>query len=319
MSEIDERVAALLQSPLGCAFLLIAAESGLAAREIARPDVALDLGAFAAHEMVVWRADHARESREVLQRGPQHADLARAILEESDTDWWFGPLDRERQVWVTQDGSPPDSAQLVPPTQPPSSHERYAQKVEWPFCTSTLVGAASSWIDAIDYGVGDLRQVYTSPPYPIWLLTVDASARVFEVDGPQAWHDLCVRYPAEGATGRAGRGTPDFSGDKDRLVPDWSAMAADWDGVHLTFGGWLSAEQVRVDSASGWTYHWAWDAEQTMWLRWLFTSSRQMPDHQERSVSDPPWQWLHSLLPQDNRHRGHTTPLRRVFRGRENH
>ena len=317
MSEIDERVTALLQSPLGCAFLVIAAESGLTPQEIAQPDVALDLGAFAAREMVVWSADHERESKAVLQRGPQHADLARAILEEPDTEWWFGPLAREHQIYVPQDGSPPDPARLVTPTQPPSNHERYAQKVAWPFCTSTLIGAASSWFDAIDYGVGDIRQIHSPPPYPFWRLTVDASARVFEIDGPQAWHDLCVRYPAEGAAGRAGRGNPDFSGDKGRLVPDWSAVAADWDGVHLTFGGWLTTEQVRVDSASGWTYHWAWDAEQTMWLRWVFTSSQQMPDHQERSVPDPPWKWLHSLLPQDDRHRGHTAPLRRFFRGRE--
>ena len=47
MSEIDQRVAALLQTPLACAFLLIAAESGLTAKEIAQPDIALDLGAFA--------------------------------------------------------------------------------------------------------------------------------------------------------------------------------------------------------------------------------------------------------------------------------
>ena len=135
LSEIDERVAALLRSPLGCAFLVIADKSGLTPKEIAQPDIALDLGAFAAAEMVVWRADHARESREMLRRGPQHADLARSILEESDTDWWFGPLDRDHQVYVPRDRVPPDPARLETPTQPPSTRTCSAvnnpPKVRW--------------------------------------------------------------------------------------------------------------------------------------------------------------------------------------------
>ena len=98
MDEIDERVAALLKSPLGCTFLIIAHESGLTPKEIARPDITLNLGAFAADEMTVWRADHIHDSEAVLQRGPQHADLAPAILLEPATEWWFGPLDREHQV-----------------------------------------------------------------------------------------------------------------------------------------------------------------------------------------------------------------------------
>jgi len=161
---------------------------------------------------------------------------------------------------------------------------------------------------AIDCGVGDIREVYSRPPYAFWQMTVDASARVFEIDGPQAWHDLCVRYPAEGTIGR---GIPDFSGDKGRLVPDWSAVADDWDAVHLTFGGLLIAEQVRVSSPSGWTYHWAWDYEQTMWLRWMFTSTGQMAHHQEPEESGPDWRSLYYLIPHDSSPHGHTTQLRR--------
>jgi hypothetical protein len=303
-----------LKSPLGCAFLIIAYESGLTPKEIAQPDIALNLGAFAADEMGVWRADHVHILKEVLQRGPQHGALARALLEEPTANWWFSPLDSEQQVYVPQDESPPDPARLVTPTQPPSKQEQYAQRMTGAFCTSTFIGETSSVFATIDEGVGDLRQVYERPPYPFWLLTVDDSARALEIDGPQAWHDLCVQYPAQGTTGR---GVPDFSGDKGRLVPDWSAVATDWDAVHLTFGGWLTAEQVRVDSPAGWTYIWDGEAEQTTWLRWMFTSSRRMPDHQE-PVTPKSWTSLHYLLPHDNRHRGHTAPLRRVFRDREN-
>lgn len=314
MSEIDERVAALLKSPLGCAFLVIADASGLTPKEIAQPDTALSLGAFAADEMVVWRADHHEVLKMVLQRGPQHANLARALLREPATEWWFSPVARERQVWVPRDGTPPDPTRIVTPQGPPNNWESYAQKVAGAFYTSTFIQGTSSLFAAIDEGVGDIREGYSGPPYGFWLLTGDPSARIFEIDGPQSWHELCVCYPTQGTNDR---NEPDFSGDKGRLVPDWSAVAEDWDAVHLTFGGWLTAEQVRVESSSGWTYHWAWDAEQTMWLRWRFTSSQQMPDHQELGRPGPEWESLHYLLPRDRSPRGHTAPLRRVFRVRK--
>jgi hypothetical protein len=281
MTNIDERAAALLKSPLGCAFLWRAEATGLTAEEIAEPINTLYLGAEAAILTEVWRTDRDEILKEVLQRGPQHADLARALLEEPATGW-FSSLDRVHQVWVPRDGTPPDSARLITPVQPPSHWERYAQKAAGAFYTSTFIQGTSSMFATIDGGVGDIRVGYAGPPYPFWLLMADASAQVFEIDGPLAWHNLCVSYPADGGTDR---GTPDFSGDKGRLVPDWSAVAADWHAVHLTFGGWLTAEQVRVESSSGWTYHWAWDAEQTMWFRWRFTSSERLPDHQR--VSPP--------------------------------
>ncbi len=59
--------------------------------------------------------------------------------------------------------------------------------------------------------------------------------------------------------------------------PDWSAVAHDWDAVHLTLGGLLTSEQVRVESSAGWTELWGWGAEQTLWLRWCFTAVERLP------------------------------------------
>jgi hypothetical protein len=82
MTNIDESAAALLKSPLGCAFLWRAEATGLTAEEIAEPINTLYLGADAAILTEVWRTDRDEILKEVLQRGPQHADLARALLEE---------------------------------------------------------------------------------------------------------------------------------------------------------------------------------------------------------------------------------------------
>lgn len=276
MKDIEAKVAALVRSPLGCAFLLIADASGLPPHEIARPVISLYMGAMASRDTEVWRVDRDEMLREVMHRGPEKADLARAILAQPSAAWWYGPLDRERQVWVSRDGSPPERVRLTTPARPPSSWERYAQKPMGGFFTSTIHGYVSSIFAALDEEVGDIMAAFTGPPFACWRLKVSRSARVLEIDGPEAWHALCVRYPADGGRDRQ---TPDFSGDAGRLVPDWSAVASGWDAVHLTFGGLLSAEQVRVESPSGWTYHWGWDCEQTLWLRWQFTEVERIGDH----------------------------------------
>lgn len=283
MSDIEERVAALLKSPLGCAFLIKADASGLTPREIAEPVISLYLAAYAANDTEVWRWGRGNRDRwlkEVLQRGAQHADLARALLEEPAAAWWFGPQNRDQQVWVPRDGTPPDPAWVGTPQNPPAPYERYTP-------TSTLVQGVSSMFAALDWGTCDIGIGFSGPPWASWRLQVPHSARIFEVDGPLTWHDLCLRYPAEVIKDP---GRPDFSGDDGQLEPNWSAVAADWDGVHLTFGGWLTSEQVRIESPAGWTYHWDWEAEQTKWLRWLFTASERMPDH-ERISPFKGWPW----------------------------
>lgn len=306
MSDIDERVAALLGSPLGCAFLLIAEASGLTPKEIADPVNSLYMGAYAARDIEVWRSDRYDVLQELFyQRGPRHADLAHALLEEPGTAWWFGPLnrdqqvwfplqdlrqagtigspgtpklERQQQVWAALESTPPEPARMGTPANPPSAGERYAQQVMGAFLTSTLWEGTSSLLVAFDENLDDIGIGMRGLPFvPAWRLKAEASARVFEVDGPLAWHDLCVRYPAERTSIRP---DPDFSEDEGRLVPNWWAVSADWDAVHLTFGGWLAAEQVRVESSAGWTYHWGWQAEQAMWLRWMFTETERLSDHE---------------------------------------
>ena len=66
--------------------------------------------------------------------------------------------------------------------------------------------------------------------------------------------------------------------------PIGSKVARDWDAVHLSFGGYLTSEQIRVESEHGWTYHWAWDHEGTLWLRWMFNGYERLEDYRpERS------------------------------------
>ena len=275
--DIDERVDALLKSPVGCTFLHLANSTGLTPKKLAEPAVSIYLGAWASREIYVWRFNHQYVSQEVLRRGVEYTALARSILQGPTAAWWFASLDRENQIYAPFDGAPPDPANMVTPDGPPSRQDRYDQQVFGGLFTSTLVHGLSSLFAALDLSTGDVGARYSSPPYSSWRLKIAASARVLEIDGPQAWHDLCLAYPAE-KTGESNH--PDFSGDAGQLVPDWSMVAAKWDAVHLGFGGLLTTQQVRVQSPAGWTYLWSWDAELTLWLRWMFISSEHLPDYE---------------------------------------
>ena len=189
-------------------------------------------------------------------------------------------MDRDRQIWVSVDGSLPERELLIVPSEPSDGWELYAQKTKGGLFTSTLIGDTSPMSAAICSGVGDFRPGFGTPPYGVWRMVIDDAARILEIHSAHDWHSLCVRYPASGDERHPGA-TPDFSDTPGRLEADWSKVAADWDAVHLSFGGYLTADKVRVESETGWTYHWAWDCESTLWLRWMFTGFERVEDHHD--------------------------------------
>ena len=264
----EDRAAALCAAPGGCAFLLVLREAWVSAELASDPALALAAAAIGMNTVTVWRSDHARIVQAVLAEGPGLVAMAREILAQPQTGWWFGPLDRAAQLWISRRGEPPVPEQLAVPHAPPDAWERYAQKPAGGLFTSTLVAGSSAVLAALAHGTGDY---HVALPLVLYRLVASPSARVFEVTGPEAWYRLCTSYPARGEDGR--------------LVPDWSRVAQDWDGVHLTFGGLLAVEQVRVDTTAGWTELWGWDFEQTVWLRWSFTAVTRLPDLHAYPVS----------------------------------
>jgi hypothetical protein len=117
-----------------------------------------------------------------------------------------------------------------------------------------------------------------------WHMTVDDSARVFEVTDPSDWERLVREYPGVGEI-RGGWELPsENQGSVEVLaalpgqramrtstrrfrVPDWNAVAQDWDGVHLTWAGFLLAEGLVIDLGSDDVAMLrGWGSERTFWL-----------------------------------------------------
>ncbi len=293
MHDLVEHAWGLCSGPAGCGFLLTLEEAALPVEVAIRPEVAIKAAAKSLFEMPPWMHNHDLTVATVLAEGTRLYGFARSLLDVSGADWLFAPLDRSAQLWISEDGNPPDPRKLLTPTSAPTSWERYAQRINnYPlgragvgFLTSTAANPSSSLLAG---------RVYEAIEWPLeqpvqqFRLAVSSAARVFEVDGPDAWHRLCVAYQATreerppipsvghwGWSAHPGAGPP--LGDNDRLVPDWSAVARDWDAVHVSLGGLLTSEQVRVDTSAGWTELWGWGAEQTLWLRWCFSLVERLP------------------------------------------
>ena len=261
---VDERAEALCTAPTGCAFLLTIEGNAISPEIAARPDVAFHVAAVALNETDRWRTDHTAVITLALEQGPRLIDLAREILRQPEAAWWFAPVDRAAQ-WVILRPEQEFSPECVhTPASPPTSWERYAQKPEGAAYTSTAMGNTCGTLAAIEHLAVDY---YPVPPIGRVQMRALPRARVCEIDGPRAWHALAAHYSA--------------TDERGALVPDWGLVASDWDAVHLTLGGLLTADQVRMESDAGWTELNGWPPEQTVWLRWCFESEERLPDLDE--------------------------------------
>ncbi|WP_411732000.1 hypothetical protein [Paeniglutamicibacter sp.] len=98
-------------------------------------------------------------------------------------------------------------------------------------------------------------------------VAVPGSARIFEVTGASDWAQLCRSYPLEvtaqkrhdwyRTTGRVGRW----------VMPDFSQMARDHDGVHLSTAAYLSTagEAIEVDNESASVVA-GWNPDESYWF-----------------------------------------------------
>ena len=274
-----------MKSPVGCHFLLTLVESGLSPEVFADPKVSLSLAAVSAESVnIYWHEKHIhrRITKELSYLAREKAAQARAVIEHPGTAWWFEDIDLNAQAWVSiHRTSPPlkfiygtssNTMEWERPRNPSSEWERYGQKPFSNQVTSTLYGPhlTSQLVAYTDADrVGDYMCEF---PLAWWSVRFLEEVRVFEIHGPADWYELCVRYPAKHT-------------EDSRLVPNWGAVAEEWDGVHLSFGGFLTAEQNRHEAIGGWKAGWSmldfWHAEQTYWLRPMKTETERQPDFHE--------------------------------------
>jgi hypothetical protein len=100
----------------------------------------------------------------------------------------------------------------------------------------------------------------------IWPVSVDSGPRVFEITGPDRWALLVSTYPLEVTASRRHEWYQATGEALDWLIPDWSAVAADYDGVHLTMWGYLTTPGMAIPTTGGATMLAGWNPDTTYWL-----------------------------------------------------
>lgn len=267
MDDLETRSRGLIRSPIGCDFLLIAEMLGFRAPELGRADIALHLAARAVSDLSVWRQDHSKAIEAALAEGPRLLPIARDLLRRDAARWWFGPFDRDAQIWVVPFDHGAAPAPAVDPPRRPTEFDRYIQRPFGALVTTTLIDGTIPMLAAEREGAGDLGGTLR-PPLVRYRLIVSPHARIFSIDAPADWRRLCEAFPATEPGGLHGG----------LLTPDFSAVAREWDAVHLSFGGVLSAVQAPLDGPGGRTELDSWEIEQTVWLRWVFDDATRLPD-----------------------------------------
>lgn len=212
--------------------------------------------------------------------------VADAVAASPAWGWWDSPLDRSAQAAVQWTGEHPAgpprlsgaTAGLREWRRETLADEQAARRrpvhpaAPWSgMWWSTPVGGRVLATSRARPGLGAVQLVATEDDLGwdtarVWPLRVTPQARVLEIDGPAAWADLVRRHPLEvsrsrrhdwwRATGRAGRW----------FVPDWPAVAADHDGVHLTVAAYLATAGRVLEVDGGASVLAGWDPDATLWL-----------------------------------------------------
>ena len=260
-----------------------------------------------------WQPPHRADVQ--LESGPGLAGIqaaAEALASSPATSWWSSPLDAGDQHLVVFDAA--ESAQEPPLTglreavdtlegvhaHSESFEDSAGRPVDW------RIVSGAWWSAPIATPGAQTARSVGQPPLPVGLVWVEdafewtaatswqvrpvSEVRVLELRGPQDWVELVGRYPLE-VTGTAKRGDWWRTTGRDGrwAMPDWPAVADDWDAVHLTVAGYLTTagRALPVDGDLA-TVLAGWPPDATFWLadvlsvaagpaRWLWDGDRWNP------------------------------------------
>jgi hypothetical protein len=233
-----------------------------------------------------------------------------------DVRWWTAPVDRNRQHYAQFLGEHPlpeppltGAAESVGAWQADafdeerSAYDRPGDSTtshggRWwsspalsglPVTTGALPGLGAVGLAVVEDGLG-WRSARCWPVAP------QDRARVYEIFGPDQWAQLVDRYPLDvtksrrhpwrRATGWAGRW----------LIPDYAAVAADWDAVHVSVAGYLTTAGVAIPVGDGArTMLAGWDPDATWWLTDVLSPTG--PPEDWRADDQAPFGWVSQPLP----------------------
>lgn len=143
------------------------------------------------------------------------------------------------------------------------------------FAQNTWTTGAFGEIPTIALGLFiDTYTPFEESEATVWSLEVPPDARIYEVQQPEDWRLLVERNPWD-VTGTHD-GEWRYWGDVDGpwFLPDWEKVMEDYDGVHVSVGGYLSSCGLALPVPDGYTMLSGWIPDSTVWLRDVGMSRR---------------------------------------------
>lgn len=211
--------------------------------------------------------------------------VARALADSPATRWWADPVALDSQICVQWPGMadrsrPPTDVRGELAAWLSAEVEEEAGAVERPAdpaanysghwwstpahsmlvaTTRALPGIGAVGLALVEDRL-DWREARCLP------VTPPRDARVCEIAGPDDWARLVGRYPFDVTRSRRHDWWRAAGWAGTWVIPDYAAVAVDYDGIHLTVLGYLTTagRALPVDDAR--TMLAGWDPDKTYWL-----------------------------------------------------
>ncbi len=241
-------------------------------------DLAVTVGVI---EVGPWIPNAAANAALAYRYAEERAPIAEAIAAHFG-EALHAPLNREAQEWWV--AAWPDDRPITP------LFEHYEQVYDDGQFTWAGLWTVTSPPPVTHAGLLDAWEVHPAP-FTRWHVPALPAARVFEIHRPADWARLVTEHPHDAAPLLDSWALPDFAdlpsdlseiltarGQPSRrayewrpLVPDWRSVAKTYDGVHLSWAGFITAEGCIAESSAGYvTMLRYWFSERTHWLSDVF-------------------------------------------------
>jgi hypothetical protein len=262
-----------------------------------------------------WQEPDGRDRRLADPRvAEQLWPVAEAVSRAPAADWWSAPMDPATQHEVLFDGpdgrsvpDPPDDgrAALLAWRAETLEHERQAADRPddprapysghwWSTPALSMLRCSTRTLGSVGpVGLHLLEDALSWNSARCWSLRLPPSAAIFEIGGPDDWTELVRRYPLGVTKSRRHDWWRATGRDLEWAIPDYAAVAADYDAVHLSVAGYLSTAGRAIHAGGAHTVLAGWNPDETWWL----TDSPQRVDPAVRWVATgdiEPFAWARS-------------------------
>lgn len=252
------------------------------------------------------------DEEDVLFADPEVIEALRpviaAALDSPHARWWVEPVDLENQRYVLHPYSIDQWPESTAPYRPSEDHlklwrERALQtearfrqdRVDRPNNTmggewwSTPAGGTLSTSRSRD-GLGALELMLEEDSSGcgearVWPVQVHGTPRVYEIANPTDWASLVDSYPFAVPESRRSVWLSTTGERHDWFIPDWLAVAEDYDAVHLSIYGYLTTPGLAIPLShnQGATVLAGWDPDATWWLNNAVITAEDEPTLWRRS------------------------------------